>query len=116
MRGQGQLLQSDGLPEPATDESVWHSDHRSIVDLVTHLHANGTCIIMVFLHLSKEEQRHRLLNRIDESDKNWKFSASDIAEREFWDAYMQAYGPAPKPERQTRPGTSCWLTTRTTRV
>jgi polyphosphate kinase 2 (PPK2 family) len=48
----------------------------------------------VFLHVSKEEQRQRLLARIDEPDKNWKFSAADIAERKYWGAYMQAYGEA----------------------
>jgi PPK2 family polyphosphate:nucleotide phosphotransferase len=88
------LLDSERLPDPADDESVWHGRYRSIVDLERHLHANGTRIIKVFLHLSKEEQRKRLLERIDEPDKNWKFSAADIAERGFWDAYMQAYGHA----------------------
>jgi PPK2 family polyphosphate:nucleotide phosphotransferase len=85
------LLQSERLPDPAADESVWHSRFRSIVDLERHLHASGTRIVKVFLHLSKEEQRKRLLARIDEPDKNWKFSAADIAERKLWDAYMQAY-------------------------
>ncbi len=94
VRVHSNLLQSEGLPDAATDESVWHSRYRSIVDLERHLHANGTRIVKVFLHLSKEEQRQRLLARIDEPDKNWKFSAADIAEREFWDAYMQAYGHA----------------------
>ncbi|WP_291010637.1 ADP-polyphosphate phosphotransferase [Hydrogenophaga sp.] len=88
------LLDAERLPDTADDESVWHGRYRSIVDLEQHLHANGTRIIKVFLHLSKEEQRQRLLARIDEPDKNWKFSAADIAEREFWDAYMQAYGHA----------------------
>lgn len=64
------LLQSERLPDPAPDESVWHSRYRSIVDLERHLHANGTRIVKVFLHLSKEEQRQRLLARIDEPDKN----------------------------------------------
>jgi polyphosphate kinase 2 (PPK2 family) len=59
-----------------------------------HLHANGTRIVKIFLHISKEEQRKRLLARIDEPDKNWKFSKADITERKFWDAYMQAYGQA----------------------
>ena len=56
-----------------------------------HLHRNGTRIIKFFLHLSKEEQRKRFLARIDDPDKNWKFSAADMAERNFWDEYMQAY-------------------------
>ncbi|WP_339906659.1 ADP-polyphosphate phosphotransferase [Pseudomonas guineae] len=88
------LLHSEHLPDPTPDESVWHGRYRSIVDLERHMHANGTRIIKVFLHVSKEEQRKRLLARIDEPDKNWKFSKADIAEREYWDAYMQAYGHA----------------------
>jgi PPK2 family polyphosphate:nucleotide phosphotransferase len=94
VRVHSDLLHAERLPEAAADESVWHGRYRSIVDLERHLHANGTRIVKIFLHLSKEEQRQRLLARIDEPDKNWKFSAADIAEREFWDAYMQAYGHA----------------------
>ena len=56
-----------------------------------HLHANGTCIVKFFLHLSKEEQRKRFLARIDEPGKNWKFSTGDIAERKFWKQYTKAY-------------------------
>jgi len=88
------ILHSESLPDPASGESVWHSRFRSIVDLERHLHASGTRIVKVFLHLSKEEQRKRLLARIDEPDKNWKFSADDITERKLWDAYMKAYGQA----------------------
>jgi PPK2 family polyphosphate:nucleotide phosphotransferase len=88
------ILHSEGLADAAADESVWHGRYRSIVDLERHLHANGTRIVKVFLHLSKQEQRKRLLARIDEPTKNWKFSAADIAERKCWDAYMHAYGEA----------------------
>ncbi|MFI8384257.1 ADP-polyphosphate phosphotransferase [Pseudomonas sp. NPDC079086] len=94
VRVHSHLLHSEHLPDEPADESVWHGRYRSIVDLERHLHANGTRIIKVFLHVSKNEQRKRLLARIDEPDKNWKFSAADIAEREYWDAYMQAYGHA----------------------
>jgi PPK2 family polyphosphate:nucleotide phosphotransferase len=94
VRVHSSILHSESLPDTASDESVWQSRFRSIVDLERHLHANGTRIVKVFLHLSKEEQRKRLLARIDEPDKNWKFSAADIAERKFWDAYMQAYDHA----------------------
>ena len=94
VRVHSDLLHSEHLPDPAADESVWHGRYRSIVDLERHLHANGTRIVKIFLHLSKDEQRKRLLARIDEPDKNWKFSAADITERRFWDAYMQAYGRA----------------------
>ena len=61
------------------------------MDLESHLHRNGTRIVKFFLHLSKEEQRKRFLARIDDPDKNWKFSAADIEERNFWNDYMQAY-------------------------
>lgn len=56
-----------------------------------HLHRNGTRILKFFLHVSKEEQRKRLLKRIDEPEKNWKFNSTDLAERELWDKYMDAY-------------------------
>jgi polyphosphate kinase 2 (PPK2 family) len=55
------------------------------------LHANGTRVVKIFLHLSKDEQRQRFLSRIDEPDKNWKFSTADIRERKFWKQYRHAY-------------------------
>ena len=61
------------------------------MDLERHLHGNGTRIVKFFLHLSKEEQRKRFLARIDEPEKNWKFSLADIEERKFWNRYMKAY-------------------------
>jgi polyphosphate kinase 2 (PPK2 family) len=67
------------------------SRYRSIVDLEEHLHCNGTRIIKVFLRLSKDEQRERFLERIDEPDNNWKFSLDDIHERKYWKHYMEAY-------------------------
>ena len=73
------------------EKTVWHDRYRSIVDLEKHLHGNGTRIIKFFLHLSKEEQRKRFLARIDEPEKNWKFSLADIEERKFWKQYMKAY-------------------------
>jgi len=86
------ILNSEGLP-PASLESqtVWQDRYRSIVDLEEHLHRNGTVIIKFFLHLSAEEQRQRFLERIDEPDKNWKFSQADVEERAFWKQYMHAY-------------------------
>ena len=57
-----------------------------------HLHVNGTRVVKFYLHLSKEEQRKRFLERIDEPEKNWKFSLADIEERKFWKHYMTAYG------------------------
>ena len=78
-----EILRSEAIPDtPHHDKEVWHDRYRSIVDLEKHLHRNGTRIIKFFLHLSKEEQRKRFLARIDEPEKNWKFSAADIAERD----------------------------------
>ena len=87
-----EILRSQGLPDELLDmKTIWQERYRSIVDLEDHLHRNGTRIIKFFLHLSKEEQRKRFLARIDEKDKNWKFSTADIAERGFWNQYMKAY-------------------------
>jgi len=86
------ILRSEAIPDtPHHDKKLWPDRYRSIVDLERHLHVNGTRIIKFYLHLSKEEQRKRFLERIDEQEKNWKFSTSDIAERNFWKQYMKAY-------------------------
>ena len=86
------ILRSEGLPDPAADDAVWHGRYRSIVDLERHLHANGTHIVKIFLHLSKDEQAQRFRARIDAPEKNWKFSLADIHERSYWDTYQQVYG------------------------
>jgi len=87
-----ELLRSEHLPDGSPDEdSVWNTRYRSIVQHEAHLTRSGTRIIKFFLHLSKEEQRKRFLDRIDEPDKNWKFSLADIAERTLWADYMTAY-------------------------
>ena len=87
-----EILRSQGLPDGDVDEkTVWRERYRSIVALENHLHRNGTRVIKFFLHLSEEEQRKRFLDRIDEPEKNWKFSLADIEERKFWPQYMQAY-------------------------
>jgi len=86
------ILRSEGLADtPRHDKTLWHDRYRSITNLERHLHENGTRIIKFFLHLSKEEQRKRFLARIDEPEKNWKFSLGDIEERKFWKQYMNAY-------------------------
>ena len=88
-----EILRSEGLPDASLDEKrVWHDRYRSITNLERHLSGNGTRIIKFFLHLSKGEQRKRFLERIDEPEKNWKFSLADIEERKFWKDYMKAYG------------------------
>jgi PPK2 family polyphosphate:nucleotide phosphotransferase len=87
-----EILLTEGLSDKLLDEkTVWRGRYRSIVDLEDHLHRNGTRVIKFFLHLSKEEQRKRFLARIDEPEKNWKFSLSDIHERKYWKQYMEAY-------------------------
>ncbi len=70
---------------------MWHERYRSIVDLERHLFRNGTQVVKFFLHLSKDEQRKRLLDRIDDPDKRWKFNPSDVEERKLWPDYMDAY-------------------------
>jgi PPK2 family polyphosphate:nucleotide phosphotransferase len=87
-----EILGSEGLADvPSDAHRVWQDRYRSIVDLERHLDTNGTRIVKFFLHLSKEEQRKRFLERIDDPDKNWKFSLADIKERKFWKDYMAAY-------------------------
>ncbi|WP_322514413.1 ADP-polyphosphate phosphotransferase [Rhodopseudomonas palustris] len=86
------ILLSEAVPNGTNfGKQFWHKRYRSIRDLEQHLHANGTRIVKFFLHLSKEEQRKRFLARIDEPDKNWKFSVADVEERKYWDDYMDAY-------------------------
>ncbi len=87
-----EILRSQGLPDSLLDEkTVWKDRYRSIIDHENHLHRNGTRILKFFLHLSWEEQRKRFKDRIDEPDKNWKFSLADIEERTFWKQYLLAY-------------------------
>ena len=93
LRVHPELLRAEGIADaPINTETVWHDRYRSIVDLERHLHANGTRIVKIFLHLSKDEQRKRFMARIDEPDKNWKFGNADVHERAFWNACMHAYG------------------------
>ena len=87
-----EILRAQGLPgELMNDKAIWHHRYRSILDLEGHLDRNGTKIVKFFLHLSKQEQRKRFLDRIETPGKNWKFSAADVAERKYWKQYMKAY-------------------------
>jgi PPK2 family polyphosphate:nucleotide phosphotransferase len=85
-----EILLGEGIAE-ADMSTIWHDRYRSIVNQERHLHLNGTRIIKFFLHLSKDEQRKRFLERIDKPEKNWKFSEADIEERAYWKDYMKAY-------------------------
>ena len=85
-----ELLAAEGVPEEK-GAGIWPQRFRSISNLENHLHHNGTRVIKFYLHLSEEEQRARFIERIDTPEKNWKFSQADMAEREFWPQYRQAY-------------------------
>jgi PPK2 family polyphosphate:nucleotide phosphotransferase len=87
-----EILRGEGLARDIGEKKVWEQRYRSIVDLERHLDHNGTKVVKIFLHLSKEEQRKRFLARIDEPEKNWKFSLADIHERKYWKGYMEAFG------------------------
>ena len=86
-----EMLRNEGLPDAHKGKTLWKERYRSIVDSEEHLHRNGTRIVKIFLHLSNDEQRKRFLSRIDDSEKNWKLSMSDIHEREYWKDYQEAY-------------------------
>jgi PPK2 family polyphosphate:nucleotide phosphotransferase len=88
-----EILRGENLPD-GDSKKIWDERFRSITGLERHLHANGTRVIKFFLHLSKEEQRKRFLDRIDTPEKNWKFNAGDVEERKFWNDYMHAYEQA----------------------
>ena len=90
-----QVLQAQQLPdEIKNDKNIWKNRYRQIKNFEETLAENGIHTVKFFLHVSKEEQKKRFLARIDEPDKNWKFSAGDVKERELWDDYMNAYRDA----------------------
>ena len=86
-----EVLEAQQLPEDLKKGHIWKRRFREINDFERHLVDNGTVIIKFFLYVSKEEQKRRFLERIDEPDKNWKFSLGDVKERGFWNDYMEAY-------------------------
>jgi PPK2 family polyphosphate:nucleotide phosphotransferase len=86
-----QILKAQKLPQELVTESIWEERFEDIRNFEKYLNRNGTIVIKFFLNVSKEEQKKRFIERIDDQDKNWKFSASDAKERAFWDDYMNAY-------------------------
>jgi PPK2 family polyphosphate:nucleotide phosphotransferase len=86
-----ELLARQKLPKSARGRDVWKRRYREINDWERYLSDQGIRVVKLFLNLSKEEQRLRFLSRIDERDKNWKFSAADVAERRHWDEYQKAF-------------------------
>ena len=87
-----EILKGESLPDKLINgKEFWEKRHRSINDLEKHLYRNGTRVIKFFLHLSKEEQRQRFLRRLEDPERNWKFSKYDLVERGFWKEYQAAY-------------------------
>ncbi|HLF75935.1 MAG TPA: ADP-polyphosphate phosphotransferase [Dehalococcoidia bacterium] len=87
-----EILRAEKIPEHQLNgDGIWEQRYQSIRDHERHLRRNGTEIVKFFLHVSAEEQRKRFLARIDEPEKNWKFNVTDVKEREYWHAYMEAY-------------------------
>lgn len=86
-----QFLQGQKLPPRLVGKDIWSERLEDIAAYERYLARQGTVVLKFFLNVSQEEQKRRFLSRIDEPEKNWKFSANDIAERAHWDAYMKAY-------------------------
>ena len=95
VRVHSNILEAQNLPEDVIkDEKIWDQRLRSICDHEQHLAANGTAIVKIMLHVSKDEQKKRLLERIDDPKKNWKSKIGDVAERKLWKQYRKAYEQA----------------------
>jgi len=86
-----ELLKVQKLPPQLVNKNIWSQRYRAIRNFERHLSENGVAICKFFLHVSKEEQKSRFLDRIDDHAKNWKFSTADAKERGHWDEYMHAY-------------------------
>ena len=86
-----QILKGQKLPEELVKEDIWEKRFKDICNFEKYLYRNGTRIIKFFLNVSEEEQKKRFIERIDNPDKNWKFSAADAKERNYWKDYMKAY-------------------------
>jgi PPK2 family polyphosphate:nucleotide phosphotransferase len=94
LRVHPEWLDAQRLPPGDRGTSFWEERYEDINAFERHLHRNGTRIVKFFLHLSRAEQKHRFLRRLDNPDKHWKFSAADVAERQHWDEYMDAFDDA----------------------
>ena len=85
------LIKNQNIPGKLITDDIWKDRYRQINDYERYLSENGFVVIKLFLHISKEEQKQRLLDRIDDKSKNWKFSEADLMEREYWETYMECY-------------------------
>ncbi len=88
------LIKNQNIPEEFITEDIWERRCRQICDFEKYLYENGIITVKFFLHLSKEEQKNRFLDRLDTPSKNWKFSSADLKEREYWDEYQKCYAEA----------------------
>ena len=88
------LIGSEKIPNELITDKIWQQRFREINDFEKHLHENGTIILKFFLHVSKEEQKNRFLQRLEKKSKNWKFSEADLKERKFWEEYQKCYQEA----------------------
>jgi PPK2 family polyphosphate:nucleotide phosphotransferase len=86
-----ELLAGQRLPSRVVTRKIWQQRHEDIRNFEQYLARNGTLVLKFFLNVSKAEQKKRFLERLDNPDKNWKFSVDDVAERQHWDGYMEAY-------------------------
>ena len=99
------LIATQKIPAELVTKDIWKQRFRQIKDFEKYLSENGTIIIKIFLHISKEEQKQRLLARINDKSKNWKFSEADIKERGYWDQYQKCYEEV---IRKTSSGKAPW--------
>jgi PPK2 family polyphosphate:nucleotide phosphotransferase len=88
------LIKFQRLPEETVKDNIWEQRYRQISEFERYLFENGTIVLKFFLHVSKEEQKKRFMDRIDDPSKNWKFSSADAEERKYWDQYQKAYEEA----------------------
>ena len=89
-----EVLTSEKLPKGLVTKDIWEERYEDICNFERYLTRNGIAVVKFFLHLSKKEQKRRFMERLETPDKNWKFSAADVKERGFWDAYQEAYEEA----------------------
>ena len=86
-----EILENQKLPKPLLTKHIWQERFEDINNFERYLTRNGIAVVKFFLHVSRKEQKRRFLERLDTPDKNWKYSASDVKERQFWEAYQEAY-------------------------
>lgn len=89
-----EALENEKLPKQLVTKQIWEERYEDINNFERYLTRNGIAVVKFFLNVSKKEQKRRFMERLDTPEKNWKFSSADVREREFWDAYQEAYEDA----------------------